>query len=374
MNNITLPVRFNPSTPQQYDIIIGNNILKNPDKYLSPLLARAKVAIVTDEHVAAFQLEPFTNSLKEAGINFDTIIIPAGEESKKFKTLEMILSKLLAFGIERRDAVIALGGGVVGDITGFACSMLRRGCQFIQAPTTILAQVDSSVGGKTAINSTQGKNLIGAFYQPRAVFTDIDTLSTLPQRERRAGYAEIVKYGLLGDREFFEWLEKHGKDVLALEVQSISYAVRRSCEMKAQIVEADERENGKRALLNLGHTFGHALEGAYGFSSKLIHGEGVSIGMVLAFEYAAAHQQCPHSDVTLVKDHLQSVGCPTEITDIVDHHHLSADRLMELMMQDKKVEDGNLTLILPNAIGNAVIKKDIPTSSVHAFWKQHLTT
>lgn len=368
----TVPISFEPASPQDYDIIIGQNILSAPETYLNPIMTRRRVVIVTDENVEKVQLPRFTQALTRAGYSFDVITLAPGESTKSLATLEFILSKLLKLGIERKDFVIALGGGVVGDITGFACSMLRRGCGFIQAPTTLLAQVDSSVGGKTAINTEHGKNLVGAFYQPRIVLTDTDTLSTLPDREKRAGYAEVVKYGLLGDADFFTWLEKNGQHVLNLEPDTLSTAISKSCQMKAAIVAEDERETGKRALLNLGHTFGHALEAAYGYRGTLLHGEGVAIGMCMAFKFAADNNMCSSAEAERVAKHLKSVGCPTRVQDLEKNTALSADNLMPLMMQDKKVTDGELTLILPEKIGSAVIVNNVPQASVHRFWTQEL--
>ncbi len=379
-----VPIRFNKNTidGRGYDIVIGKNILANPERYLLPLLSRAKVAIVTDTHLAKIHLDGFAKTLEKAGIVFHTIILPAGEASKSFDNLELIVSRLLSFGIERTDSVIAFGGGVIGDITGFACSMVRRGCQFIQIPTTLLAQVDSSVGGKTAINTEHGKNLAGAFYQPQGVLTDITTLKSLPMRQRKAGYAEILKYGLLGNAGFFEWLDKDqtsgakkpmGQAILDLEEKETIKAIEVSCRMKGQIVEEDEREHGRRALLNLGHTFGHALEGAFGFSDTLLHGEGVAIGMALAFEYGATHGMIDPAQSARVKSHLVKLDCPAHINDIKTSERLNADQLVELMMQDKKVVDGKLTLILPTAIGSTRIVKDAPVASVHAFWQKQLS-
>ncbi len=383
-NISTVPVRFNTDvTRAGYDIFIGQNIISQPEIFLAPLLKRPKIAIITDETIAQKYLPKFLLALSEANITFEVVTLPAGEASKSFAMLEMIVSKLLDFGIERSDSVLAFGGGVVGDITGFACSMLKRGCQFIQVPTTLLAQVDSSVGGKTAINTPQGKNLVGAFYQPRAVLTDIDTLKTLPLRQQKAGYAEIVKYGLLGDISFFEWLDetdpktgkKRGEMVLDLDENTVIHAIKKSCLMKAKIVAQDEKELGKRALLNLGHTFGHALEAVFGYSGKLLHGEAVSIGMKLAFDYAATHDMISHEQSQRVTNHLNSLGCYTEIADIEYTEHptgLSADKLMDIMMRDKKVEDGKLTLILPSAIGEARIVRDVPSTDIRSFWKKHL--
>jgi len=350
---------------RRYDIIIGNNILSRTSTYIHPLLKTPRVAIVTDETVMALHGHRVEASLTQAGIKPHFIIRPAGESQKSFDGLQAVLNGLFDLAFDRQDIVIAFGGGVIGDLTGFAASVFKRGCRFIQIPTTLLAQVDSSVGGKTAINSPHGKNLIGAFYQPALVLADTEILSTLPERELKAGYAEVLKYGLLGDAQFFTWLETHGKKVLKLDAAHISHAVSISCQTKARIVAADEYERGQRALLNLGHTFGHALELEAGYKGDLLHGEAVSAGMVMAFEYSAQHGLCPTDDVARLSRHLTDMALcqPGDLKHLLQ----SPDRLSAHMDQDKKNEAGGLTLILPRKIGDAFVQKNTPRDSVRAY-------
>ena len=369
--NVTLP---NPDNQHSYDIIIGTGLLDNAAAHLAPLLARPRVSVITDENVAKAQWPRLRKNLEANAIDYHLITLPAGEATKSFSQFQTLLSDLLAAGVERRDTLIALGGGVIGDITGFAASVLRRGCHFVQFPTSLLAQVDSSVGGKTGINSEHGKNLIGAFYQPDLVLADVTALDTLPDRERRAGYAEIVKYGLLGDAEFFSWLEDNGQKILSLDAEAASHAIAHSCAMKARIVIADERERGERALLNLGHTFGHALEAHFGYDGRLLHGEGVAIGMALAYDFAAHRQMVSAQDCQQLIAHLKTAGLPSTLSELPDISDLRAENLVSLMMQDKKVEDGQLTLILPTAIGASQIVRDISSDDMHQFWHRHLTS
>ncbi len=338
---------------RSYDIIIGDDVLKRAGQLIAPHLNAQRVAIVTDETVEALHGQALRDALP--GLEIHMIICPAGEAQKSFEGLKAVLGGLFEAEFDRRDTVIAFGGGVIGDLTGFAASIYKRGCQFIQIPTTLLAQVDSSVGGKTAINNTYGKNLIGAFYQPKRVLADTSVLRTLPLRELKAGYAEVVKYGLLGDRGFFDWLEVNGKDVLTLKPESIAQAVAISCQTKARIVGEDEQERGVRALLNLGHTFGHALELEAGYSGDLLHGEAVSAGMEMAFEFSAAQGLCKQADVAALKAHWKTV----QLTSIKDVAHLLKDgaKLAAHMDQDKKNEGGALTLILARAIGDAFVQK-----------------
>jgi len=362
-----------------YDIVIGPGLLERSGAFLSPLLARPKTVVVTDENVDAAQGDRLRAGLDAAGISAEFIILTPGEATKSFAQLESLLSSLLDLGVERSDLIIAFGGGVIGDLTGFAAAILRRGCRFVQIPTSLLAQVDSAVGGKTAINVRQGKNLIGAFHQPALVIADLDTLSTLPDRERRAGYAEIVKYGAIDDALFFAWLEQNGSAVLASgglteNGHALRKAVKTACEKKAAIVKADERETGKRALLNLGHTFGHALEAAFGYSSALLHGEAVAAGIGLAFEFSVREGHCSADDCNRIKAHLRKSGLPADISDIARAASdpaaaLDADRLFAHMMQDKKNTGGALTLILARAIGDAFIVKDAPADRVRRFLK-----
>jgi 3-dehydroquinate synthase len=314
--------------------------------------------IVTDDNVAALHLNTLTDSLVASKITFDSIVLPAGEGSKNFATLQKLLDQLLTLRVERRDTVIALGGGVIGDLTGFAAAVLRRGMAFIQIPTSLLAQVDSSVGGKTGINTEHGKNLVGAFHQPKLVLADVSVLGSLSRRELMAGYAEVAKYGLLGNAEFFTWLEKNSESLIAGDLPALSHAVLTSCQMKADIVAADEREGGVRALLNLGHTFGHALEAEAGYGGSLLHGEAVAIGMVQAFKLSAALGYCDAAESDRVVRHLSQVGLPTTPRQ-AGLNHAEPTVLIDHMRQDKKVEDGKMTFILARAIGDAFITRDI---------------
>src|SRR6202163_1768160 len=334
----------------------------------------ARAAIVTDGNVAKHWLEKTEASLSEAGMATSRIIVDEGEGSKTYAGLERVSEALISAKIERNDLVIALGGGVVGDLAGFAAAILRRGVDFVQVPTSLLAQVDSSVGGKTGINSPQGKNLLGAFHQPLLVVADTAVLDTLSPRQFRAGYAEVAKYGVLGDEAFFGWLEANHSDIFS-GGSAREHAIATSCRAKAAIVARDERETGERALLNLGHTFGHALEAATGFSDRLFHGEGVAVGMVLAAEFSADLGMIGRSDAARVKHHLAEVGLPTHLQDIAGftQEGLSdADALMTLMAQDKKVKRGRLTFILLRAVGRGVIAPDVEPSLVRDFLKAKL--
>ena len=344
-----------------YDILIGEGLLVRAGTEIGPLLARPFTVIVTDETVAPFYLEALQASLDGVGIASQAVRLRPGEATKDFAHLERLTERLLQFGVERRDTIIALGGGVIGDLTGFAAAVLRRGVDFIQIPTSLLAQVDSSVGGKTGINSSRGKNLIGAFHQPKMVLADIGVLDSLPRRELLAGYAEVVKYGLLGDLEFFTWLEGAGAGLLAGDTAARIQAVKSSCLAKAAIVAEDERESGVRALLNLGHTFGHALEAATDYDGSLLHGEAVAIGMALAFELSAMLGWCPGEDSARVRRHLASVGLPC---DIPDDTRFATDRLIDFMGQDKKVIDGRIPFILVSGIGKAFIAQDVDLADV----------
>jgi 3-dehydroquinate synthase len=357
-----------------YDIVIGRGELQWLGKRLAVLRPGARAAIVTDRNVARHWLDRAEASLDEARIATSRIIVEEGEGSKSYAGFEQVCEALVAAKIERNDLVVALGGGVVGDLAGFAAAALRRGVDFVQVPTSLLAQVDSSVGGKTGINSPQGKNLIGAFHQPVLVIADTAVLDTLAPRQFRAGYAEVAKYGLLGDETFFSWLEANHGDVFAGGAAR-EHAIASSCRAKAAIVARDEREAGERALLNLGHTFGHALEAATGFSDRLFHGEGVSVGMVLAAELSAQLGMIAPSDALRVKRHLAGIGLPTHLKDIAGFAQeglADADTLMTLMTQDKKVRRGRLTFILLKAIGCAVIVPDVEPSVVRDFLKDRL--
>ena len=349
-----------------YDIHIGENLLQETGRYIAPLLNRPFTAIVTDENVARHHLKTLEASLTAAGIKSVAIILPAGEKTKSFAALADLCEQLLAAGVERRDKIIAFGGGVIGDLAGFAAAILRRGVDFIQIPTTLLAQVDSSVGGKTGINTAHGKNLIGAFLQPVKVLADTSLLATLPRRELAAGYAEVAKYGLLGDLSFFEWLETNAELLMRGDAQARAHAIHQSCSAKAAIVAEDETEQGVRALLNLGHTFGHALESATGYSNRLLHGEGVSIGMVQAFRFSERLKHCKTGTADRVAKHLKSVGLPTHISDIEGSLPPIAD-LVAIMRQDKKAQSGRLTFILARAIGETFIARDVSDSAVTDF-------
>ena len=351
---------------REYDIHIGPGLLNRAGALLTPLLRRKRVAIVTDENVARAHLKRLEAGLASAGITAVTLILPPGEATKGWVQLERVVEWLLTEKIERGDLVIAFGGGVIGDLTGFAAAVVRRGVRFAQIPTTLLAQVDSSVGGKTGINTRHGKNLVGAFYQPVMVLADTDLLATLPQRDLLAGYGEVVKYGLLGDPGFFDWLESHGPALAAGDQAAQVYAVTRSCQMKAEIVLRDETEQGDRALLNLGHTFCHALEAATGYSDRLLHGEGVAIGCALAFELSARLGLCAQEDPSRVRAHLKTMGMKTDMADIAGDIP-GAGALLELMGQDKKVVDGKLRFILARGIGRAFVTADVPREAVLAL-------
>ncbi len=357
---------------RSYPIQIGTQLLESAGEALAPILTRPNVVIVTDENVAKAQLTRLATGLERSNIEFETVVLPAGEATKNFAQLEFLTRRLIDHGVERGDTIIAFGGGVIGDLTGFAAAILRRGCRFAQIPTTLLAQVDSSVGGKTAINVPEGKNLIGAFHQPVMVIADIDALDSLPAREMRAGYAEVVKYGAINDEPFFAWLEENAGALLQGNADARAYAVKKSCEAKAAIVAADEREAGERALLNLGHTFGHAFEAAYGYSSDLLHGEAVALGMALAFDYSARKGMCPAADAERLKTHLRAASLPADIADLPADPKIDAAELAALMMQDKKVVGGKLTLILADAIGASRIVKDADLADIETFLKEKI--
>lgn len=346
---------------RSYDILIGPGLLQDFGFWLDPVAGHGKVHVVTDENVYGH----YKHHLMTLERDVSVTVLPAGESQKSFPVLQKLLDDLFEQQLSRNDVLLAFGGGVIGDLTGFAASIFKRGCRFVQVPTTLLAQVDSSVGGKTAINVAQGKNLVGAFYQPALVLADTDVLATLPQRELKAGYAEVLKYGLLGNRDFFDWLEANGRKVLDLETAAISEAIATSCMMKAAIVAEDEQERGARALLNLGHTFGHALEGQAGYDGTLLHGEGVSAGMQMAFEYSAREGLCAKGDAEKLTAHLSDTGM-TRISD-VKNWMSDTDALMAHMAQDKKNEAGELTLILTRAIGEAFVQKGASKASVRNY-------
>ena len=357
-----------------YDIVIGRDVLGSLGERIKILRPNARVAIVTDKTVAQHWLAKTEAALKGAGIDSARIVVGEGEASKSYAVLQDVCEALIAARIERHDLVIALGGGVIGDLAGFAAAIVRRGVDFVQVPTSLLAQVDSSVGGKTGINSPHGKNLIGAFHQPVFVVADTSVLDTLSPRQFRAGYAEVAKYGVLGDEAFFAWLEANHSEIFSGGAAR-EHAIATSCRAKAAIVARDERETGERALLNLGHTFGHALEAATGFSDRLFHGEGVSVGMVLAAEFSAHLKMIAPSDAERVQRHLASVGLPTQLQDIAGFQQEGlgdADALMTLMAQDKKVKRGRLTFILLEKIGKAVIANDVDAPTVRNFIAEKL--
>ncbi len=355
-----------------YDIHIGPGLLQKSGALIAPMLARRQVCVVTDENVAALHLEALRAGLVAEGIGMEALVLPAGESTKSWAYLEQTVEWLLSQRVERKDLVVALGGGVIGDLTGFAAAVLRRGVGFVQIPTSLLAQVDSSVGGKTGINSPLGKNLVGAFHQPRLVLADIDVLGTLTPRDFLAGYGEVVKYGMLGDAGFFEWLEAQGPALAAGNEAARIAAVKRSCEMKAEIVMRDETEQGDRALLNLGHTFCHALEAATGYGDRLLHGEGVAVGCALAFELSARLGLCSQEDPSRVRQHLREMGMKVDLKDI-DGDLPDADTLLDLMGQDKKVVDGQLRFILARGIGQAFVTADVPRDVVRELLVQELS-
>lgn len=365
------PVTVNvPLGGRAYDIVIGRGLLASFGKRLAALRPNVRAAIVTDSTVAKLYLDLVEAALSEAGIASVRIIVPEGEKSKSFRVFERVCENIIAERIERGDVVVALGGGVVGDLAGFAAAVVRRGLEVAQIPTTLLAQVDSSVGGKTGINSQHGKNLIGAFQQPILVLADTALLDTLPPREFRSGYAEVVKYGLLGDAACFSWLEANWRDVFTGGAAR-EHAIALSCRAKAGTVARDERETGERALLNLGHTFGHALEAATGFSDRLLHGEGVALGMALAFAFSARRGLLPAAEAERVSRHLAAVGLPTKLA-AISGELPGPDKLLELMAQDKKVKRGKLALILARGIGAAFIAPDVDQAEIQAFLTEQL--
>ena len=378
---MTAPFRADPTTvkvalgARSYDIVIGRGLMASLGARTEVLRPGAKAAIVTDENVARYHLAAAETALADAGVVTTRVIVPAGEGSKSFRVFEQVCEAIIDARIERGDIVVALGGGVIGDLAGFTASVVRRGLDYVQVPTTLLAQVDSSVGGKTAINSAHGKNLVGAFHQPILVLADTAALDTLPAREFRAGYAEVAKYALLGDAAFFSWLEENWHDVFAGGNSSGSFArehaIAVSCRAKAAIVARDERESGERALLNLGHTFGHALEAACGFSGRLLHGEAVAAGMALAFAFSARQGLLPAAEADRAIRHLAAVGLPTRPGNIPGGLP-PVHRLMDLMAQDKKVKRGMPTFILARGIGAAFVETGVDQEDVRAFLDEKL--
>ncbi|MDI7774930.1 3-dehydroquinate synthase [Asticcacaulis sp. EMRT-3] len=354
-----------------YDVIVGQGLLSEAETWVGPFLTNKRVVMVTDSNVGPLHAQGILKQFEAAGHKTHLITVPAGETSKSFDGLKYVIDAMIDCGLDRKDVVIALGGGVIGDLTGFACAIYMRGIDFIQMPTSVLAQVDSSVGGKTAIDHERGKNLIGSFWQPRLVLCDLDVLKTLPVREIRCGYAEIIKYGLLGDRDFFTWLEANDDKVLALEPDALLHAIGRSVEMKAEIVAQDEREGGVRALLNLGHTFGHALEAEVGFGDQLLHGEAVAIGMCQAFRYSALTGECTETEEERAVRAIAHAGLPTKMSDILwqdgRNTPFNAARLLDHMGHDKKAEGGDLTFVLVRGIGRAFVAKKVARAAICDF-------
>jgi 3-dehydroquinate synthase len=359
-----------PLGRRSYQIEIGAGLIHDAGMAIQALAPGARCAVVADSHVAGLHLAVLEDSLSRAGMTVDRVVVPAGEASKSFRQLEALCDSLLDQGLERGDVVVALGGGVVGDLAGFASSIVKRGTRLVQIPTTLLSQVDSSVGGKTGINTRHGKNLVGSFHQPALVIADTAILDTLDIRQFRAGYAETVKYGLLGDAAFFRWLDANWRGVFSGLGEARLHAIETSCRAKAALVAEDEKETGRRALLNLGHTFGHALEAWAGYSARLLHGEAVAIGMALAFAFSEHTGLCPKGTAETVTAHLRAVGLPTAIGDIPlgpDARRPAAGELMRLIGQDKKVRRGRLTFILVRGIGEAFVATDVDAREVEAF-------
>ncbi|MCZ4352423.1 3-dehydroquinate synthase [Roseovarius aestuarii] len=360
-----------PLGDRAYDVHVGPGLLAQSGALISPLLRRRHVAVVTDETVAATHLNALRNGLETHEITVTHLALPPGESTKCWAQLERTVEWLLSAQVERNDVVIALGGGVIGDLAGFAAAILRRGVRFVQIPTSLLAQVDSSVGGKTGINSAQGKNLVGAFHQPSLVLADTDVLNTMKSRDFLSGYGEVVKYGLLGDAAFFDWLEQNGPLMAAGDMTARIHAVKRSVQMKSDIVARDETEQGDRALLNLGHTFCHALEAATGYSERLLHGEGVAIGCALAFELSARLGLCSQEDPSRVRAHLRDMKMMVDLSDIKGDLP-DADALVALMAQDKKMKDNRLHFVLARGIGEAFVTADVPPDAVRDMLRDAL--
>lgn len=352
-----------PLGDRAYDVLVGPGLLAEAGTLIAPLLNRPRVAVVSDENVASLHLDTLRTGLAAADIDMVSMTLPAGEATKSWPHFERTVEWLLAEKVERNDIIVAFGGGVIGDLVGFAAASLRRGVRFVQIPTSLLAQVDSSVGGKTGINAPQGKNLIGAFHQPSLVLADTEVLGTLTKRDFLAGYGEVVKYGLLGDAAFFDWLEANAEDAAAGDMVKRIYAVKRSVEMKADIVARDETEKGDRALLNLGHTFCHALEAATGYSDRLLHGEGVAIGCALAFEVSSRLGLCSQEAPSRVREHLSRMGMKVDLKDIPGDLP-DADALIALMGQDKKVVGGQINFIMARGIGEAFVTKEVDLTVV----------
>ena len=354
-----------------YDVLIGPGLIADAGRLIAPFAPRGRVAVITDENVAAAHGDALRAGLASGDLGAEMLALPAGEATKSMARLEQVLGWLLDLRLGRDDLVVALGGGVIGDLAGFAAAVLKRGVDFVQIPTSLLAQVDSSVGGKTGVNAAQGKNLIGAFHQPRLVLADIGALDTLSAREFLAGYGEVLKYGLLGDAAFFQWLEANGPAMARGDRAARAHAIRRSVRMKADIVARDEFETGERALLNLGHTFGHALETATGYGARLLHGEGVAVGMALAFDLSMRLGLCPQEAPGRVRAHLRAMGMKATLADI-DGPLPDADALLALMAQDKKARDGRIAFVLADDIGQARLMRDVDPAPVRALLAEAL--
>ncbi|MEC9413973.1 MAG: 3-dehydroquinate synthase [Pseudomonadota bacterium] len=363
IKKIQIDLKDNP-----YEIIIGSKLIDELPDILSNFLGRKNIYIICDEGIGSIILPKIRNVLDKSGYNVFVSLIPSGESSKNFKIVENTISELLDKGIERSDALIALGGGVIGDLTGFISSIIFRGIDFIQIPTTLLAQVDSSVGGKTAINVQQGKNLVGTFHQPKIVISDVSLLSSLPEREIKCGLAEIIKYSVLGDRNFFDWLVNNRNDLLNLNQEKLTLAVENSCSMKSKIVQNDEFEKGERALLNLGHTFGHAIEKHFSDTDLLLHGEAISIGMAFAAKFSSSHGELSQMECEELINLLKDYSLPTSLEDI--DGKISQDEIMKLMKHDKKRINEKNTLILLKEIGKAYISNDIDDEDLVNFFSQ----
>ncbi|MDA7569536.1 3-dehydroquinate synthase [Emcibacteraceae bacterium] len=356
---------------RSYEILIGENILDEAASYISPLLNRPRTVIITDENIAKHQLLRLEANLNNSTVQFETIVLPAGEATKSMKMFNSLLDQLLSMRLERSDTIIALGGGVIGDLVGFVASVYLRGIDFIQIPTTLLAQVDSSVGGKTGINSKHGKNLIGAFHQPKLVLIDVTTLETLEKRHIIAGYAEVVKYGLINDADFFNWLKTNGEALIsgiADKCRTLrTEAILKSCEAKAAVVAEDEKETGSRALLNLGHTFGHALETENGYNDNLYHGEAVAMGMIMAFDLSEKMGLCGQEECDQIRNHFNKIGAQKAST-----FNFDVDKLLHHMKGDKKMSDGKLTFVIARGIGKSFLSNDVEMEDVKAVLKSAL--
>ena len=359
----TIPVSGAGFIP--YDVIVGRGVAAQLGERVAPL-ARGRTVVVSDETVAALHGSAVLASLKAAGVEAQLLTVPPGEGSKSWGELERVIDRLLEIGLDRKDVIVALGGGVIGDLAGLAAALFMRGVDFVQVPTTLLAQVDSSVGGKTAIDTARGKNLVGAFHQPRLVLADIDILATLPAVQLRSGWAEVLKHGLICDAAFFDWLAGEGAGGAAGDPDALHRAVVRSVEIKSAIVGEDEKEAGRRALLNLGHTFGHAIEAELGFEeAALAHGEAVALGCAMAFRYSARQGLCPAAEAERAEAGIRAAGLPTRLSDVA--HAFAADALIARMAGDKKAEGGRLTLILARAVGDAFTDKDVDAEAMRAF-------